>query len=185
MLSEDAFPMIGVESVDGADSALSTQHSALPALPDLLAPDLALLFVGYNPSVHSARRGHYYAGPGNQFWRLLALAGLTPRVFTPDEDRELLALGIGITGLLKGRGSDEARATVAGSGDQLIGQFGIGLFSSFMLAERLVVESRRSDHDEGIRWSAGAGTDIELSSSTREQTGTNAFVMIRSTAFNH
>jgi TDG/mug DNA glycosylase family protein len=86
-------------SVHDTYVARSTQHAALPGLPDILAPDLALLFVGYNPSVHSARRGHYYAGPGNQFWRLLALAGLTPRVFTPDEDRELLTLGIGITDL--------------------------------------------------------------------------------------
>lgn len=68
-------------------------------LPDLLVPDLDLLFVGYNPSVHSARRGHYYAGPGNRFWYLLQLAGLTPRRLTPDEDATLLALGIGITDL--------------------------------------------------------------------------------------
>lgn len=99
---------------------------------------------------------------------------------SPIEAEEYLGtLGIGITGLLKGRGSDEARATVSGSGDQLIGQFGIGLFSSFMLADRLVVESRRSDQEEGIRWSAGAGTDIELSSSTREQTGTTVTLFLK------
>ncbi len=99
---------------------------------------------------------------------------------SPDEAEEYLGtLGIGITGLLKGRGSDEARATVIGSGDQLIGQFGIGLFSSFMLANRLVVESRRADHEEGIRWSAGAGTDIELSSSTREQAGTTVTLFLK------
>ncbi len=98
-MCEPATPAIAAVSADNAHSVLSPQSSVLPGLPDLLAPDLALLFVGYNPSVHSARRGHYYAGPGNQFWRLLALAGLTPRIFTPDEDHELLALGIGITDL--------------------------------------------------------------------------------------
>src|SRR4051812_27681868 len=101
-MREPAIPKIAAVPADGPHSVLSPQSSvlsSLPGLPDLLAPDLALLFVGYNPSVHSARRGHYYAGPGNQFWRLLALAGLTPRIFTPDEDHELLALGIGITDL--------------------------------------------------------------------------------------
>ena len=101
-MCEPANPAVTAVPVDGSDSVLSPQSSVLPdlpALPDLLVPGLALLFVGYNPSVHSARRGHYYAGPGNQFWRLLALAGLTPRIYTPDEDRALLALGIGITDL--------------------------------------------------------------------------------------
>ncbi len=92
-------------------------------------------------------------------------------------------LGIGITGLLKGRGGGQAAlgnsADASGSGDQLIGQFGIGLFSSFMLADRLVVESRRADSDEAVRWAAGAGTDIELSSSTREQTGTSVTLYLK------
>jgi TDG/mug DNA glycosylase family protein len=87
-------------------------------LPDIIGPDLALLFVGYNPSVHSARRGHYYAGPGNQFWRLLWLAGLTPRVFAPEEDRDLLALGIGITDLspIPTPGIDDLPRAVAEAG---------------------------------------------------------------------
>jgi molecular chaperone HtpG len=97
-----------------------------------------------------------------------------------EEAEEYLGtLGIGITGLLKGRGSEEARATVSGSGDQLIGQFGIGLFSSFMLAELLVVESRRADCPEGVRWAAGPGTDIELSSCPRLTTGTTVTLHLK------
>ena len=68
-------------------------------LPDIIAPGLDLLVVGFNPSVYSAIRGHFYARPGNRFWFLLALAGLTPRRYSPQEDRTLLALGIGITDL--------------------------------------------------------------------------------------
>jgi TDG/mug DNA glycosylase family protein len=70
-----------------------------PGLPDIIAPGLDLLFVGFNPSVYSALRGHYYARPGNRFWYLLELAGLTPRRYAPEEDRALLDLGIGITDL--------------------------------------------------------------------------------------
>ncbi|MDP9373591.1 MAG: mismatch-specific DNA-glycosylase, partial [Chloroflexota bacterium] len=68
-------------------------------LPDIIAPDLAVLFVGFNPSVISALRGHYYARPGNRFYLLLDRAGLTPRRYAPQEDRSLLDLGIGITDL--------------------------------------------------------------------------------------
>ncbi|HEY8598241.1 MAG TPA: mismatch-specific DNA-glycosylase [Thermomicrobiales bacterium] len=68
-------------------------------LADIIAPDLDLLFVGFNPSVYSAIHGHFYARPGNRFWLLLALAGLTPRRYAPEEDATLLDLGIGITDL--------------------------------------------------------------------------------------
>ncbi|HEX7241218.1 MAG TPA: mismatch-specific DNA-glycosylase [Longimicrobiaceae bacterium] len=70
-------------------------------LPDLLAPGLRLLFVGFNPSVRAARLGHYYAGRNNRFWDLLAASGLTPRRLAFTEDRSLLELGIGITDLVK------------------------------------------------------------------------------------
>jgi TDG/mug DNA glycosylase family protein len=67
------------------------------ALPDHLASGLRLVFVGMNPGLTSARRGHYYAGPGNLFWRALHESGLTPRLFRPDEDHLLPSLGIGVT----------------------------------------------------------------------------------------
>jgi TDG/mug DNA glycosylase family protein len=69
-------------------------------LPDVLAPGLDVLFCGINPSLMSAERGHHFARPGNRFWPALHLAGLTPRRFTPDEDRSLLDLGIGITNVV-------------------------------------------------------------------------------------
>jgi TDG/mug DNA glycosylase family protein len=68
-------------------------------LPDVVAPDLDVLFCGINPSLVSAERGHHFARPGNRFWPALHLAGLTPRRFTPDEDRELLEHGIGVTNI--------------------------------------------------------------------------------------
>ena len=70
-------------------------------LPDFLAPELKLLFCGTDASHNSAERGHYYAGPGNRFWPLLAETGLTPRLFTPEDDHLLLGLGIGLTDLAK------------------------------------------------------------------------------------
>ena len=65
-----------------------------------MAPGLRVLFVGINPSLISAERGHHFARPGNRFWPALHLAGLTPRRMTPDEDAELPRYGLGITNVV-------------------------------------------------------------------------------------
>jgi double-stranded uracil-DNA glycosylase len=71
------------------------------SLPDLIEEGIDLLFVGINPGLTSARLGHYYAGPGNLFWRCLHESGLTPERLRPQEDRSLLGYGIGITDCVK------------------------------------------------------------------------------------
>jgi TDG/mug DNA glycosylase family protein len=76
-------------------------------LPDQLRTDLRLVFVGTAASARSAAMGHYYAHPGNRFWRTLHVIGLTPRLYQPHEFPALLALGIGFTDLCKqGAGMD-------------------------------------------------------------------------------
>ncbi|WP_022704870.1 mismatch-specific DNA-glycosylase [Pseudorhodobacter ferrugineus] len=70
-------------------------------LSDRLAHGLEVVFCGTAASHASAAMGHYYAGPGNRFWPLLAETGLTPRRFAPSEDHLLLSLGIGLTDLAK------------------------------------------------------------------------------------
>lgn len=66
-------------------------------IPDLLAPDLRVLFCGINPGLWSGATGHHFARPGNRFWPALFRSGFTPRLFRPDEQEQLLALGLGIT----------------------------------------------------------------------------------------
>ncbi|MEV5651101.1 G/U mismatch-specific DNA glycosylase [Nocardia sp. NPDC052254] len=66
-------------------------------IPDLLAPDLRVLFCGINPGLWSGATGHHFARPGNRFWPALFRSGFTPRLFRPDEQAELLTLGLGIT----------------------------------------------------------------------------------------
>jgi TDG/mug DNA glycosylase family protein len=70
------------------------------AVPDVLAPDLDVLFCGINPSLMSAARRHHFARPGNRFWPALHLAGLTPRLLTPEEDGDLPAYGLGVTNVV-------------------------------------------------------------------------------------
>jgi TDG/mug DNA glycosylase family protein len=69
-------------------------------VPDLIAPDLKVLFCGINPSLYSAVVGHHFARPGNRFWPTLHRAGFTARILTPAEERELLQAGIGITNVV-------------------------------------------------------------------------------------
>lgn len=77
-------------------------------LPDQLRPNLRLVFVGTAASTRSAALGHYYAHPGNRFWRALHEAGITPRRYQPGEFASLLDLGIGFTDLSKtGAGMDK------------------------------------------------------------------------------
>ncbi|WP_377830518.1 mismatch-specific DNA-glycosylase [Bradyrhizobium lupini] len=76
-------------------------------LPDQLLPNLRLVFVGTAASTRSAKLGHYYAHPGNRFWRAIHEAGITPRRYQPSEFASLLELGIGFTDLSKsGAGMD-------------------------------------------------------------------------------
>ena len=78
----------------------SGTNTATGAQDVLLRPGLRVVFVGYNPSLPAWRTGHYYANPGNRFYRLLHESGLTPRLLTPPEDRTLPDFGIGATDLL-------------------------------------------------------------------------------------
>ena len=66
---------------------------------DLLRPGLKLIFCGYNPSLRSGATGYHYAYPGNRFWRVLHAAGITERLYRPEEDEALLDRGIGFTNL--------------------------------------------------------------------------------------
>lgn len=81
-------------------------------LPDVIRPGLRVVFCGSAAGTASARRGAYYAGPGNSFWATLHTTGLTPRRFEPPEFARLVEHGIGLTDLNKvASGSDLAIGT--------------------------------------------------------------------------
>lgn len=73
----------------------------MSVLPDVLALNLKIVFCGTAVGGASARRQAYYGGPGNAFWPTLHKAGLTPRLFAPEEFRDLLRLQMGLTDLVK------------------------------------------------------------------------------------
>ena len=69
-------------------------------IPDVIAPGLRVVFAGINPGLYSAATGHHFARPGNRFWPALHRSGFTERVFRPDEQEQLLGLGLGITNVV-------------------------------------------------------------------------------------
>jgi double-stranded uracil-DNA glycosylase len=91
-------------------------------LPDYLGPGLEVVFVGINPGLVSARRGHYFANPRNPFWRLLHESGLTPRLLDPTEDHLMPDLGYGLTDVVKrpSRGAADLAASEFRAGRPLL-----------------------------------------------------------------
>lgn len=69
-------------------------------IPDVIGSGLDVLFCGINPGLMSAATGHHFARPGNRFWPALHRSGFTPRQLRPDEQEELLGLGLGITNVV-------------------------------------------------------------------------------------
>lgn len=64
---------------------------------------------------------------------------------------------------------------------QLIGQFGVGFYSGFIVADRIVVESRRAGLPaaEGVRWTSGGTGDFEVETIERAARGTTITLHIR------
>lgn len=82
-------------------SGSTANRSRADILPDVLAPNLRILFCGSAVSRRSAQVGAYYAGPGNLFWPTLHRVGLTPRRIPPGSYRDVIGFGLGLTDLAK------------------------------------------------------------------------------------
>jgi molecular chaperone HtpG len=63
----------------------------------------------------------------------------------------------------------------------LIGQFGVGFYSGFIVADRMTVESRRAGvaASEGVRWSSEGTGEFEVEAIAREQRGTDVILHLR------
>src|ERR1051325_10989835 len=88
---------------------MAEQDSTPSEVPDVLAPDLRIVFCGINPGRVSAAARAHFANPRNDFWRLLHASRLTSRLYAPAEQFEVLREGIGLT--------NAAYRTTPGSGD--------------------------------------------------------------------
>ena len=64
---------------------------------------------------------------------------------------------------------------------QLIGQFGVGFYSGFIVADRITVETRRAGAaaDQGVRWSSGGAGEFEVETITKAGRGTDIILHLR------
>jgi molecular chaperone HtpG len=69
----------------------------------------------------------------------------------------------------------------------LIGQFGVGFYSGFMVADKITVESRRAGliAHEGVRWVSGGTGEFEVEAITRPARGTSITLHLRDDALEY
>jgi molecular chaperone HtpG len=110
--------------------------------------------------------------------------GTPPRIrIAPDKKADTLTVidsGIGMdrqelidnlgTIARSGTKSFLSRLTEAKDGAGLIGQFGVGFYAAFMVADRIVVTSRRAGTDQAWVWSSSGGSGFEIAPGSEEDT---------------
>ncbi|MEP7088686.1 MAG: G/U mismatch-specific DNA glycosylase [Nocardioidaceae bacterium] len=135
-------------------------------LADLAAPGLRVLFTGINPGLYSAWTGHHFARPGNRFWPALHASGFTPRLLRPDEQGELLGLGLGVTNVVARAtaradeltaaelvaGGAELRAKVIGLRPRWLAVSGVTAYRAAFAARRAVVGLQEATIGETRIW---------------------------------
>ena len=68
------------------------------------------------------------------------------------------------------------------SQNQLIGQFGVGFYSAFMVAERVEVLSKKLDSDKAFCWTSDGKSGFTISSEDKQDTGTQITLFLKSDA---
>jgi molecular chaperone HtpG len=119
--------------------------------------------------------------------------GFEPKIrLVPDKENRTLTIeddGIGMTrdevvrniGTIARSGTREALEQLKdkeGAG-QLIGQFGVGFYSSFMVAERVDLVTRKAGTDEAVRWSSSGGGSFTVSDAERDRPGTTIVLHLK------
>lgn len=98
-------------------------------VPDLIGPDLRLLFVGINPGLWTAAVQTHFARPGNRFYPALLAGGVIERPVDPsdgmdDDDRAaFVARGLGLTNLVRratARADELSAAELREGAEQLV-----------------------------------------------------------------
>jgi molecular chaperone HtpG len=81
----------------------------------------------------------------------------------------------------------DAQKSQAKDEGSLIGQFGVGFYSGFIVADKMVVETRRAGTptSEGARWTSGGTGEFEIETITQPQRGTSITLHLRDEALEY
>ena len=118
-----------------------------------------------------------------------------------DQDNKTLTIsdnGIGLSqqeaidnlGTIAKSGTKDFMSKLTGdqkSDAQLIGQFGVGFYSGFIVADKITVESRRAglDASEGVRWISGGTGEFEVEQISKASRGTDIILHLRDDALDY
>jgi double-stranded uracil-DNA glycosylase len=89
-------------------------------LPDLLKPNLKIVFCGTAVGSRSAKLQEYYAGNGNKFWCTLFVIGFTDAQLLPSQYEKLLDYNIGLTDLVKNKAGMDSTLLRSDFGSDLL-----------------------------------------------------------------
>ena len=135
-------------------------------MPDVIAPDLRVLFCGINPGLYTAAVGHHFARPGNRFWPALFAAGFTDRLVSPFDELELLTHGYGVTNVVMRATATADRLTrdeLRAGGKRLITKvrryrpaflaiLGLGAYRAAWDEPKAVIGAQEKRIDETVVW---------------------------------
>jgi len=142
----------------------------MAVLPDHLDHGLRVIFCGTAVGTTSAERGHYYSGAGNEFWRYLHEAGLTPRQLAPADDETITSYGIGLTDLAK---------NVAASSDRgLRKKYDLASFvEKIELYAPAIVAFHGKEAARAVSHASGHRSDVSLGLQAWQIAGSRVFVV--------
>lgn len=135
-------------------------------VPDVIGPNLRVLFAGINPGLYTAAVGHHFARPGNRFWPALHKSGFTRRLLSPFEERELLQDGLGITNVVAHatasaaeltrndfeRGGRTLSAKVRRFRPAMLAILGVGAYRDAFSRPKAVVGRQQETFDGTVIW---------------------------------
>lgn len=90
-------------------------------------------------------------------------------------------------GTIARSGTEKFLASLSGDqkkDSQLIGQFGVGFYSAFIVADKVAVESRKAgtDEDAGVRWESDGQGEFTVEAVNRDHVGTSVILHLRDDA---
>ena len=135
-------------------------------VPDVIGPDLRVLFCGINPGLYTAAVGHHFARPGNRFWPALFKSGFTDRLLSPFAERRLLELGIGVTNVVGRataaaaeltkddfiRGGRRLRAKVRRHRPRIVAVLGVGAYREAFARPKAVIGEQLEKMGDARVW---------------------------------
>lgn len=139
------------------------------ALPDYLARGLRVVICGTAAAKASAGIGHYYAGPGNEFWHLLWQTRIIGEPLSPLTDSQALRFGVGLT--------DLAKAAVASTDRGLRGFDVPGFVAKIEHYQPAWVAFHGKRAAEEVSRHLGSGRDVSLGVQAWEVAGRPVFVL--------